>query len=326
MLIITADEVEATLPMRAAIDAMRQAMIQVSTRQVLIPMRQFLDIPHVAGKLVTMPGYLADPPLFGVKTVAKYVREPGSRLGSHVGTVQIFDATSGILLAIIEGGSLTAIRTAAASALATDILARPDATRLAILGTGEQARRHIAAIAAIRPIEQVTIWGRSADKAQRLADHLSIPAQIAPTVDAAIADADIICTTTGSADPILFGANLQPGIHVNLVGSAIPTTAEADIELVRRSEFYVDYRDAALAQAGELRAAISAGVVDADHIRGEIGDVLLNMAPGRSTAQAITVYKSLGIIAQDLAAADVVMRAAHAAGFGQNITLDPHAG
>jgi ornithine cyclodeaminase len=321
MLVITAAEVEALLPMTAAIEAMRSAMTQVSQRRTVLPLRQFMAIPDAPGKLAVMPGYIADPPLFGVKTVAKYTHPPGSPHGSHVGIVQLFDAETGLLLAIIEGGTLTAIRTAAASALATDALARPDARRLAIIGTGEQARRHVTAMAAVRPIDHVSIWGRNAAHALSFAASLDLPSRVAATVEAAVADADIVCTTTPAVEPILFGAAMRPGTHVNLVGSAIPSTAEADVALVRASEFYVDYREAALAQAGELRNAIAAGAVTGDHIRGEIGEVLLGSAPGRSSASAITVYKSLGVTAQDLAAGDAVLRAARAAGMGRDIDL-----
>jgi ornithine cyclodeaminase len=321
MLVITAAEVETLLPMTAAIEAMRSAMTQVSQRQVVLPLRQFMAIPDAPGKLAVMPGYIADPPLFGVKTVAKYSHPPGSPHGSHVGIVQLFDAETGLLLAIIEGGTLTAIRTAAASALATDTLARPDARRLAIIGTGEQARRHVTAMAAVRPIDHVSVWGRDPGHALSFAASLDLPARVAATVESAVADADIVCTTTPAAEPILFGKTLRPGTHVNLVGSAIPTTAEADVALVALSEFYVDYREAALAQAGELRNALAAGAVTPAHIRGEIGEVLLGCSPGRSSAEAITVYKSLGVTAQDLAAGAHVLDAARAQGLGQAINL-----
>lgn len=321
MLVITAAEVEALLPMPRAIAAMRDAMMQVSAGRTVLPLRQFMAIPGAPGKLAVMPGYLADPPLFGVKTVAKYRHPPGSPHGSHVGVLQLFDAVTGLLLAIIEGGSLTAIRTAAASALATDVLARLESSRLAILGSGEQARRHVIAMAAVRPITEVRVWGRSLANARAFAEALDLPARACADVGEAVADADIICTTTPAVDPILFGAMVAPGTHVNLVGSAIADTAEADTALVAQSEFFVDYRVAALAQAGELRRAIAAGLVGPDHIRGEIGAVLLGTAPGRSRAAAITVYKSLGVTAQDLAAGAVVLAAARAGGSGRDIAL-----
>ena len=320
MLLVTAAEIESLLPMDRAIAAARSAMRQVSSGDTLLPLRQFLAIPDAPGKMAVMPGYIAHPPRFGLKTVSKFT----NAAHSHVGTVQLYDATNGQLLAIIEGGTLTAIRTAAASALATDLLARPDSHHLAILGTGEQARRHIEAMAAVRPISQIRIWGRNARNAEALAATLrnaDMPAIVAATVAEAVADADIICTTTAAATPILHGQHVRPGTHVNLVGSAIPTTAEADTALVAMSQFYGDYRAATLAQAGEFRNAIAAGLITADHLIGEIGELILGRIPCRQDDTAITLYKSLGVTAQDLTAADAILEAARAHGMGQEINL-----
>lgn len=320
MLLVTAAEIESLLPMDRAIAAARSAMRQVSSGDTLLPLRQFLAIPDAPGKMAVMPGYIAHPPRFGLKTVSKFT----NAAHSHVGTVQLYDATNGQLLAIIEGGTLTAIRTAAASALATDLLARPDSHHLAILGTGEQARRHIEAMAAVRPISQIRIWGRNARNAEALAATLrnaDMPAIVAATVAEAVADADIICTTTAAATPILHGQHVRPGTHVNLVGSAIPTTAEADTALVAMSQFYGDYRAATLAQAGEFHNAIAAGLITADHLIGEIGELILGRIPGRQDDTAITLYKSLGVTAQDLTAADAILEAARAHGMGHEINL-----
>ncbi len=320
MLLVTAAEIETLFPMDRAIAAARSAMRQVSSGDTLLPLRQFLAIPDAPGKMAVMPGYIAHPPRFGLKTVSKFT----NAAHSHVGTVQLYDATNGQLLAIIEGGTLTAIRTAAASALATDLLARPDSHHLAILGTGEQARRHIEAMAAVRPISQIRIWGRNARNAEALAATLrnaDMPAIVAATVAEAVADADIVCTTTAAATPILHGQHVRPGTHVNLVGSAIPTTAEADTALVAMSQFYGDYRAATLAQAGEFRNAIAAGLITADHLIGEIGELILGRIPGRQDDTAITLYKSLGVTAQDLTAADAILEAARAHGMGQEINL-----
>ena len=320
MLLVTAAEIETLFPMDRAIAAARSAMRQVSSGDTLLPLRQFLAIPDAPGKMAVMPGYIAHPPRFGLKTVSKFT----NAAHSHVGTVQLYDATNGQLLAIIEGGTLTAIRTAAASALATDLLARPDSHRLAILGTGEQARRHIEAMAAVRPISQIRIWGRNARNAEALAATLrnaDMPAIVAATVAEAVADADIVCTTTAAATPILHGQHVRPGTHVNLVGSAIPTTAEADTALVAMSQFYGDYRAATLAQAGEFRNAIAAGLITADHLIGEIGELILGRIPGRQDDTAITLYKSLGVTAQDLTAADAILEAARAHGMGHEINL-----
>lgn len=320
MLLVTAAEIETLFPMDRAIAAARSAMRQVSSGDTLLPLRQFLAIPDAPGKMAVMPGYIAHPPRFGLKTVSKFT----NAAHSHVGTVQLYDATNGQLLAIIEGGTLTAIRTAAASALATDLLARPDSHRLAILGTGEQARRHIEAMAAVRPISQIRIWGRNARNAEALAATLrnaDMPAIVAATVAEAVADADIVCTTTPAATPILHGQHVRPGTHVNLVGSAIPTTAEADTALVAMSQFYGDYRAATLAQAGEFRNAIASGLITADHLIGEIGELILGRIPGRQDDTAITLYKSLGVTAQDLTAADAILEAARAHGMGHEINL-----
>ena len=320
MLLVTAAEIETLFPMDRAIAAARSAMRQVSSGDTLLPLRQFLAIPDAPGKMAVMPGYIAHPPRFGLKTVSKFT----NAAHSHVGTVQLYDATNGQLLAIIEGGTLTAIRTAAASALATDLLARPDSHHLAILGTGEQARRHIEAMAAVRPISQIRIWGRNARNAEALAATMrtaDMPAIVAATVAEAVADADIVCTTTPAATPILHGQHVRPGTHVNLVGSAIPTTAEADTALVAMSQFYGDYRAATLAQAGEFRNAIAAGLITADHLIGEIGELILGRIPGRQDDTAITLYKSLGVTAQDLTAADAILEAARAHGMGQEINL-----
>ncbi len=320
MLLVTAAEIETLFPMDRAIAAARSAMRQVSSGDTLLPLRQFLAIPDAPGKMAVMPGYIAHPPRFGLKTVSKFTHAAHS----HVGTVQLYDATNGQLLAIIEGGTLTAIRTAAASALATDLLARPDSHHLAILGTGEQARRHIEAMAAVRPISQIRIWGRNARNAEALAATLrnaDMPVIVAATVAEAVADADIVCTTTPAATPILHGQHVRPGTHVNLVGSAIPTTAEADTALVAMSQFYGDYRAATLAQAGEFRNAIASGLITADHLIGEIGELILGRIPCRQDDTAITLYQSLGVTAQDLTAADAILEAARAHGMGHEINL-----
>jgi ornithine cyclodeaminase len=180
------------------------------------------------------------------------------------------------------------------------------------------------AMAAVRPISQIRIWGRNARNAEALAATLrnaDMPAVVAATVAEAVADADIVCTTTPAATPILHGQHVRPGTHVNLVGSAIPTTAEADTALVAMSQFYGDYREATLAQAGEFRNAIAAGLITADHLIGEIGELILGRIPGRQDDTAITLYKSLGVTAQDLTAADAILEAARAHGMGHEINL-----
>ncbi|MFZ4747726.1 MAG: ornithine cyclodeaminase family protein [Sphingomonas sp.] len=319
MIVLTASDVERLLPMRGAIGLMRDAMQQVSAGDAVLPLRQFMPVPGGTGKLAVMPGYVAEPASFGVKIVSKFPRTPGDRHGTHVGAVMIFGANDGLPLALIDGATLTAIRTAATSAMATDVLARADAATLLVLGCGEQAHRHIDALRQVRKFARVSIWGRDLARAAVLAQ--AVGAEVATALDAAVSEADVICTTTSATTPILRGAALRAGTHINLVGSAVATSAEADSDIVRRSRFFVDARPAALAAAGELLDAIAAGVVGESHIAGEIGEILLGRVAGRQSADETTVYKSLGVTAQDLVAAHAVWRAAVASGAGTEIDL-----
>ncbi|MCG8440816.1 MAG: ornithine cyclodeaminase family protein, partial [Caulobacterales bacterium] len=231
MIIITEREVERHLSTRECVEAMRAAMIAVSSGETHLPIRQFMPIDGAPGKMAMMPGVLGAPWCFGVKLVCKYERAPDSPYGTHVGVVLVFDAEQGAPLAMIEGSSLTAIRTAAASALATDLLARADAHRLLVLGCGEQARRHVHAMRAVREVREVAVWGRRKARAEAFADEVGAAEGLAITVAGDLAEAagraDLICTTTSAPAPILQGAWLSRGAHVNLVGSAVATTAEA---------------------------------------------------------------------------------------------------
>jgi ornithine cyclodeaminase/alanine dehydrogenase-like protein (mu-crystallin family) len=306
MRLLRRPEVERALPLADCIEAVAEAMMATSAGLADLPLRMHLPVRDTPGKLVVMPGVLAPQRVFGLKIVSKFPRPAGDRHGSHVGMVVIFDADNGLPLALLEGGVLTEIRTAAASALATRTLSRPQSRVLAILGTGAQAKWHARAIPVVRPIDELRIWGRSAPHAAALAAQLRAETQlnvvVAPTARAAVQGADIVCTTTSSATPILAGDWLAPGMHLNLVGSAIPTTAEVDVECVRRARYFVDSRSSAAAEAGELRAATQAGVVGSDHIVAEIGDVVAGRAAGRASDTEITLYKSLGVASQDLAA------------------------
>lgn len=330
MRIITQSDVERLLPVAACVPVMRQAMIATSRGDVSLPIRQFMPVPGAPGKMAIMPGSLgtagiADDASFGIKLVCKYDRPHGDPLGTHVGMVLLFDSAKGIPLAMIEGSSLTAIRTSAASALATDLLARKDASSLAIIGNGEQAARHVAAMMAVRPISRIAVWGRDDGRAAAFAKGIArtsgLPVRVAASPAEAIADADIVCTTTSAKTPVLSGSDLKPGQHINLVGSAVPATAEVDSEAVRRSHFVVDYRPAALAAAGELLMAIEAGVIDERHIAAEIGEIAAGTGAGRHSADQITMYKSLGVAAQDLAAAHAIWAKAEQAGAGLEIDL-----
>lgn len=324
MHILNAAAVAQALTHAQCVDALVPAMCAVSDERAIMPLRQYLDIPDTAGKFTLMPGYVDDPRVFGFKAVAKYPRDADSPYGSHVGSVMIFDAELGIPLALVDGAELTAIRTSAASALATRALAREDSQSLAILGTGVEAWHHVHAIMAVRSISSLRIWGRSPERAQSLIDKLALPdsiqTSVADSAQVAVNNVDIVCTTTAAKEPILQGQWLADGTHVNLVGAAIIAAAEADQAVVTRSRFFTDYRPSAMAQAGELDRAIKSGAIDASHVVGELGEVLMGRVEGRQSAHQITTYKSLGVAAQDLAAA--VAALANAKRIGVGVVVD----
>jgi ornithine cyclodeaminase len=230
----------------------------------------------------------------------------------------LYDADGLVPQAILCGATVTALRTAAVSALATSVLARPEASVLAILGGGEQAAAHIPALMEVRRFKKIVIWARRREQADALAASLQIPAElvVASSVQEAVAAAEVVCTLTSSREPILQGEWLAPGAHINLVGSSSADAREADDAVVQRSRFFVDYIPSTQDQAGEFLHAKNAGLVDDNHIVAELGAVLDGAAIGRRDAGEITVYKSLGIAAQDVVTAREVYRAACAANLG----------
>jgi ornithine cyclodeaminase len=302
----------ATLP--ELIPVIAAAMVQVSERRVEMPLRFVVPVASDAAFGV-MTGAMGGAG-HGAKLLTLMRREKGS---SHSGALILMDSATGEPAAIMDAGLPTAMRTAAASAVATDALARKDAAVLAILGTGEQAEWHIAAMRAVRPIRELRVWGRSPEKAQALAARHD--GRAVATVDAACAGADIICTTTNAATAILHAAQLPAGVHLNAVGASLPSQREIAPDCHGMGRTVVDYRPSADAQAGELVAARAAGLVAKGAVLPEIGEVLAGKAPGRSDAAERTLYRSLGIIAQDLATAAFLLRRAEAKGHGTMLDL-----
>jgi ornithine cyclodeaminase len=272
-----------------------------------------------------MPGYLGDPECFGIKLLSLFPGNPKVGLSSHVGLYVLYESAHGCPVAIMEASALTAIRTAAASVVATRALARSGSSTLAVIGTGEEARSHVDAFQAVRPFERVIVWGRNSSATRELAAYALAAGcahvDIADSVADAASEADVICTVTGSPNALLFGRDIRGGTHLCLVGASVPTSREVDDELVAMSRYFVDYRASALAQAGELRDAIAAGSVTESHLLGEIGDVLNGKVAGRLADDDVTVYKSLGVAAQDLASALVVYRHALERGLGTTAEL-----
>ena len=303
---VTAEEVARFLPYEECIPLMREAMIALSTGRTRQTLRQIVDLP--AGRAFgVMPDAILDGGTFGAKLVSVYPDNFAKGKGSHQGIVALFDPDSGAPSAILEAGEITAIRTASASAAATDALARPESRRLAILGYGEQAWRHVEALRRVRPIEEVRIWGRSFEKAQNFAarvEGLGLAASAEPEVEAAVADADIICTVTAAAEPILDSFAVADGVHVNAVGSSRAGRAEIAEDLVARARFFADHKEGVLSQGGEFIRAREAGLIGDDHLLGEIGEVFAGSLAGRTGPGDVTLYKSLGSIVQDLASAE----------------------
>jgi ornithine cyclodeaminase/alanine dehydrogenase-like protein (mu-crystallin family) len=297
------DEIRRVLTFEACVPLMREAMTAVSSGGVNQPPRQILPLVSGKGIFGIMPGVIADD-RFGAKLISAFQHAEGSKLPAHQGVVVLFDPISGSPVGVLDAGEITRIRTAAASALATDVLARPDAGHLLVLGTGEQAEAHVLAVSTVRRLSRIVIWGRNLEHARRLADELGakhdFSVEVASDLKAAAAQADIICTTTSSPEPILAGAWLSDGVHVNIVGSSRAGPAEVDDDLVARSRFFVDGRANVLGQGAEFLRAKAAGRVDDGHIVGEIGEVLAGRVAGRGSAAEVTAYKSLGSVAQDL--------------------------
>lgn len=294
--------VRAALTYEAAIPVVRQAMAALSSGEVRQLLRSFIGLGE-GRTFAIMPAALDRPAVFGAKLVSVFADGHGRK--SHEGLVVLFEGEEGAPVCLADAGEVTAIRTAAASAAATDTLARPGAVRLAVLGLGRQAEAHIDAIGKVRELREVRVWGRDASRAGAFADAVRSRTglSVIPYAGAreAVIGADVVCTVSAAADPILQGEWVSPGTHVNLVGSSGPAQAEADIELVARSRFIVDHREHVLVHGGEFLRAKAAGRADEAHIAGEIGEVYAGRLPGRTSAEEITVYKSLGHAVQDLA-------------------------
>jgi len=307
--IIGQDTVRHHLTFARCIPVIRQAMIDLSAGRTRQTLRQIVPIDE-RGLFGVMQGALGPEAPFGAKVLSVFPNNVARGGQSHQGVVVLFDRATGAPTQVIHAGEITKIRTAAASAVATDALARTDARRLAVLGTGEQAAAHAAAICEVRSIEEISIWGRAPEKARALARRLE--ASLARTVTAAatpqeaVAESDIICTTTAAQQPLLSGRDVPDGAHLNLVGSSHLGPREVDDALVARARFFADHRASVLDQGEELASAIRAGLVDEHHLLAEIGEVLSGDAPGRTGAEDLTIYKSLGNIVQDLASAALV--------------------
>jgi ornithine cyclodeaminase len=315
VLIVNSAEVTRLLPMDECIDVMADALSALARGEAIVPLRPILWLPEKVGALGMMPSYLASADALGLKVVTVFQGNHGTKYDSHQGAVLLFESKHGQLLSIMDATSITGIRTAAVSGVATRLLARADAKSVAILGSGVQARTHLAAMLHSRSIETVRVWSRDGEHARRFADRESkrhrIAVSAASSVQEAVQEADIICTTTSSRDSILEGRWISPGTHINAVGSSVPFAAR----------LYVDRRESALNEAGDFLLARKEGAVDDAHIVGEIGELLLEQIDGRRSPGEITLFKSLGLAVEDLAAANHIYRKAIESNSGVSVEL-----
>lgn len=320
MILLSNADIAALLPMESAIGVVERAMIAVSAGKANLPLRSIVNVGG-ANNMGIMPGYLSEPPCYGVKLVSLFPGNPDAGFSSHQGAMILFEAEHGSATAMMDAGLLTAIRTAAASAAASRVLARKNASILAMIGTGEQAEHHLEAMLAVRQIRELRVAGRRAERAAAFARHAAerfphLTITEGTDIRAAVDGADIVCTVTSAADPILFGEWIGPGTHLNVVGASIPSKREIDEEMVARAAIFVDYKPSTFAQAGEVIDAIKSGRITHEHVRGEIGEVLAGSSAGRDGDDQITLYRSLGIAAQDLACAAHCLNMAREQGRG----------
>jgi ornithine cyclodeaminase len=325
VLIVNQTEVRRLLPMAQCIEAMGEAFAALGRGEATLPLRQVLRLPGGQGVLGTMPAQLAPGGALGLKVITVFQGNHGTELDSHQGAILLFESERGRLLAILDATSVTAIRTAAVSALATRLLARPDAGDLALLGTGVEARTHLEALSLVRRLRRVRAVGRDSARlhafAAWAASRLGIAVEPRTSVQEAVAAADLICAVTSSHEPVLKGAWISPGTHVNAVGACVPTARELDTSAVVRSRLFVDRRESALNEAGDILIPKREGALGDDHIQAELADVVLGRHPGRGSDAEVTLFKALGLAVEDVAAAEVVHRNAVAQGAGTWIEL-----
>ncbi|PYP87353.1 MAG: ornithine cyclodeaminase [Blastocatellia bacterium AA13] len=321
ILILKQSEVERLLVMSECITVMRDALSRLARGEVYQPLRMIINPPGAAGDIALMPSYQSgERAAYGLKAVCFFPDNPSKGLDSHQGGVLLFSAETGELMAIMNASAITAIRTAAVSAVATDLLARPDCRELALIGSGVQARSHLEAMSCVRAIKRVRVASRKLEQARRFAKELaprySFEIEPVESVEAAIRGADLIVTATTSDDPIVALEWISPGAHLNVVGSSIATAREIDTATMAAAALFVDRRESTFNEAGDYLFAMREGAIGPDSVRAEIGELLIGAGKGRGSSDEITLFKSLGLAVEDLASAEYLYRKAKATGEG----------
>jgi ornithine cyclodeaminase/alanine dehydrogenase-like protein (mu-crystallin family) len=316
LLVLSHDDVRRLLPMDECIELMGNVLADFARGNLWQPLRSVMRPPDQSSLMGLMPAHRSEPQAaYGLKAICVFPENPARGLDAHQGGVLLFDGATGELRALLDGSAVTRVRTAAVSAVATRALAREDAKELAIIGAGVQARSHLEALPHVREFEHVRIWSRTPERAQAAAAESSLPIDVAESAEAAVRGADVVVTATSSREPVVEHDWLAPGAHVNAVGSSIPTTRELDTETMSSAALFCDARESLVNEAGDY---LLSGLTP-ERIRAELGEVLVGTAEGRLTADELTVFKSLGLAVEDLAAAEHVYERARAEGVGSAV-------
>jgi ornithine cyclodeaminase len=329
VLVLSHHDVVAALPPRACAESMASVLAARARGETYMPLRSIMAAPGAAGFMGLMPSWRGaqqdSGAVFALKAICVIPDNPTRGLDAHQGTVTLFDGETGVPTAILDASAVTAIRTAAVSAVATGLLARADARILAILGAGVQGRAHLEALAPLRDFEQVRIYAPTRGHAQALADEADLTGaavSAAASAEDAVRGADVVVAATNAREPVLAHAWLKPGAHLNAVGASTPRAREIDTATVAASALFCDSRESLRNEAGEFQLAVREGAIPGEeHVRAELGEVLAGSAPGRRDHAELTLFRSLGIAVEDLAAAETAVAAARARGLGTEVEL-----
>lgn len=322
---LSREDVRQALPMALAIEAMKAAFVQLSAGQADVPLRVALQVPRHNGVTLFMPAYLSADDQMAIKIVSVFNDNPAKKLPLIHALVVAVDATTGEPMAVMDGTYLTALRTGAVSGAATDLLARQDVRTAAVFGAGVQGRTQLEAVCAVRSIQKAWVYDVVAEQAAayatEMSERLSLPVKVASTPSEAARQADVICTATTSTRPVFDDADVRPGTHINAVGAYTPHMQEVPVETVLRAKVVIDHREASLAEAGDLLIPLQQGRMTEEHIYAELGEIVAGLKPGRVSSDEVTLFKSVGVAVQDVAAANAALDAAQRMGLGTEVAL-----
>ncbi len=323
VLILSHDDVTGALPPDACADAMAEVLAAHARGEAQMPLRSLVRFDGAAGFMGLMPAWRGgEEPVFALKTLCLMPGNPARGLDTHQGTVTLFDGATGVPRAILDASAVTAVRTAAVSAVATRMLAREDARVLAILGAGVQGKAHLQALVGVREFEEVRVYSPTAAHARALAAAGDGLARVVRSAEDAVRGADVVVTATSAREPVLRRDWLEAGAHVNAVGASTPSVRELDVDTVAACALFCDSRESLRNEAGEYRLAVEQGAIPGEnHVRGELGEVLAGSAPGRLHADELTVFRSLGLAIEDLAAAECAVTRARRMRIGTEVEL-----